>query len=158
MPVKDIIIHHCELDTDLFERYMKSNPPVSLLGRGLYVSTTALIPFLDYPGTHSLFTKNSFMLRLCIPRLRITAMLLKGIRAMAWGMKKRIPASAKEYFEGLDDMAGPQVDPKDVPTAFALPHQQRIVELLSDDGSEEMEKLGDQLATLIARWSSLSIV
>ena len=129
-----------------------------MLTRGLYVSTTALIPFLGDTRTHDLFTKNSYMLRTCIPHMRIAVLLFKGIQAMIWALKKRIPASAKVYFEGLDSMSGPQTDPKDVPTGFALPHQQEILELLSGDGNDEMQKLGDQLASLIARWSSLSII
>jgi hypothetical protein len=143
-----MIIQCCTSDTDLFERYMKSFPCVELLTRGIYISTSSLIPFLDDTKIHNLFSKNSMMLRLTLPHLPIAEVLLKGIQAVVWALEKPIPPSAKPYFEGF----GPDVIVEDLPVSFALPYAAEIVVKLEDDTTQQEFELG----ALIVRWSSLS--
>ncbi len=151
--IKQLCIRRCESDAKMVEQYLKVLPPDPLIARGLFVSLLILVTFLDDMGVHRLFTQSCHLLRSCIGLSPMVRLLIKAIQASAWSLKKEIPASARVYFEGLDEH---ETD-RDPPMSFVLPHRSEVRELLSAEGQREPHHLGVQLRTLISRWSDLSL-
>ena len=151
--VKQLCLLNCKSDTWAIERYMKALAPDPLLGRGLFVSLSILVPFLDDVEIHDIFTRDCFMLRACAGITPMVKLLLKGVQASAWALKKTLPKPARQCFDGLEQ----DEDDRDLPISFSLPHRDEIRELLSGEGDHDLPQLGVQLSTLVSRWSALSV-
>ncbi|KAI5459475.1 hypothetical protein BGZ63DRAFT_466108 [Mariannaea sp. PMI_226] len=150
--IKELCIDYCESDSKLIEQFMKSLTPDPLLGRALFVSLSILAPYLDEPKVKILFVRNSFMLRACLPITPMVKVLLKGVQATAWSLRKSIPVDARQYFQDLDEAGA-----TDLPVSFSLPHSNEIRALLSGEGEDGDSGLGVHLSTLVSRWSTLSV-
>jgi hypothetical protein len=119
---------------------------------------------------HELFTAGISKMRICLGGFQvITTLLLQGIQAIAWSMKKPIPAAATDHFRGL-----PTLEVDDIPLSIAPPQQKEILDSLMDeddvretaslDGSArntrnglQRAKIGIELSAIISRWAVLSV-
>lgn len=154
LSLKELCVRYCQSDCDAIEQYMKQRRPDPLLGRGLFVSLSNLAPLLDDTALHSLFVRQCAMLRACLFITPLVRVLLKGVQATVWALKKSIPMQARPYFEGLNEESQSN---QDLPIEFSIPHRDEMRRMLSGEAHENLDYLGVRLSDLASRWALLSV-
>jgi hypothetical protein len=152
------MLAHIKSDIEVLESHLKfwrqDNSPI----RHSFLILSNLVPFLNDPTTHILFTRASYLISLFLPYIPLTRFMMIGIEALAWRAKQVIPASARPYF---DDLSREPENFEDLPLTFVLPQQEDLQALLEDDVDGGIEngknQIGNQLGAIIARWSAITI-
>lgn len=150
--IRDLILETCRKDIELAEVYLQKWPMEAKISRLFYVALLPLVPLLDDPATHHLFTRGCLMMRLASRVVKIVGRVAQAIQALAWGLSKPIPPSARACFEDW----GQDTVEKDLPLSFVLPQQDEIGKLLATSGDDaHLESVEGQLAMLIEKWARL---
>ncbi|KAH6991268.1 hypothetical protein BKA56DRAFT_228047 [Ilyonectria sp. MPI-CAGE-AT-0026] len=149
--VKDVLLQTCRDDTTLAEVYLRKWPFNPMITRSLNLAMYNLIPVLEDPATHDLFTRECIMARMSARASKLGAHLLQAVQALAWAMKKPIPVAARPYLEDW----GPEAVEKDLPIAFVLPQLEDIKGILQSDNEADAAGVEDQLGFLIEKWSMM---
>ncbi|ROT35895.1 hypothetical protein SODALDRAFT_53529 [Sodiomyces alkalinus F11] len=150
--VKDLVLEHCRSDIELAEVYLQKWPYEAMSSRVLHVATQTLVPILDDPVTHDLFTRGCVMMRLASRVMKVMGRMLQAVQALAWALDKPIPVSARVY---LEDWGQDAVE-KDLPVSFVLPQREEIRKLLASGVEDtDVESLEGQLGVLIEKWAKL---
>lgn len=149
--VKDVLLQTCRDDTTLAEVYLRKWPFNPMITRSINLTMYNLIPVLEDPETHDLFTRECIMARMSARASKLGAHLLQAVQALAWAMKKPIPVAARPYLEDW----GPEAVEKDLPIAFVLPQLEDIKGILQSDNEADAAGVEDQLGFLIEKWSMM---
>ncbi|KAH7156707.1 hypothetical protein EDB81DRAFT_398435 [Dactylonectria macrodidyma] len=149
--VKDILLQTCEEDTTMAERYLRKWPFGAWVTRVIALTMLNLIPILDDPATHDLFTRDCKLSLLSTRATKLAGLLLQAALALAWAMKKPIPEAARPYVEDW----GPEAVEKDLPIAFSIPQLEEIKDMLASDPDVDATGVENQLAFLIEKWAAM---
>ncbi|KAH7122183.1 hypothetical protein B0J13DRAFT_157389 [Dactylonectria estremocensis] len=149
--VKDILLQTCREDTALAEMYLRKWPFSAMVTRVISLTMLNLIPILDDPKTHDLFTTDCKLSLLSTRATKLAGLLLQAALALAWAMKKQIPEAARPYLEDW----GPEAVAKDLPIAYVVPQLEEIKEMLASDPDADVTGVENHLAFLIEKWAAM---
>lgn len=119
----------------------------------LYHACITLIPSLDEALSQEIFTRAAIGLRrepLDLPGLVFP---IRGIEAVARGMRKRVPPVAKATFSAVKL----PVDTGDMLIEYGFPSQLAYVQRESDDTPDHHVDTRGRLGALIHRWNALTL-
>ncbi|KAK4160469.1 hypothetical protein QBC43DRAFT_219765 [Cladorrhinum sp. PSN259] len=158
---KAILLDLCATDVDILEFYASRwnfKDYSSIILCSAWSVTLTLVTLLDDPRAQELFTRGCVILGVIERDMTGVRIVMQGMLAMLWKTGKQIPPGASQYFAGLDTN---RRELKDVPFEFSLPVPevtQKLLDYEDDDDPEETTRLGADLASLLQKWSSLSVV
>lgn len=150
--VKGIIQQRCRTDVELLRCYMQKWGSLDcLVSRHAHICMHSLIPLLNDPATHPVFTMACMIARQATLNMKVMGYLLQGVQAFAWAMRKTIPESARPFLQGW----GAEAIVSDLPLAFVLPQQEDIKDAFAPDSRKVLREVEDQLGALIERWARI---
>lgn len=146
--VKDTILKHCKIDTELMERYFGTYPtgefsPMAFMGP--LNSGSALLPLMPDEGAQELFPRICRLMHTIAGRMPVARYVLKGWQAALWTRKLEIPGPALPYLQNPGDEKKEKL--AEMPTNLVVLHVGNTDEDL-DDG---------ELGFLLKKWSAMSI-
>ncbi|KAI9676603.1 MAG: hypothetical protein M1822_008317 [Bathelium mastoideum] len=153
--VKEHIIRHCELDTSIMERAMEAEFFTEwsvVVVCGVLNVLPHLVPLLQDPQAQSIFSRSCVITHALSNQLPILRILIRGVQGMAVSLGQRLPTTVQPVFQNLpqdDGLVG------DVPTAYQLPHPERMRNVILDE-SADATNVGIDLSLVIAKWSAIS--
>ncbi|KAI1810598.1 putative C6 transcription factor [Poronia punctata] len=149
--VKATILKHCEIDTELMERYFGTWPSEeysSMAFIGPLNSGTALMPLLPDERAQQLIPRICRLMHNLASRLPIARYVLRGWQAAFWARNLEIPGPARPYFDNLGEE---QTKLEEMPTSLVVAHVPNFEPDLAgkwDDG---------ELGFLLKQWSEMSL-
>jgi hypothetical protein len=152
----ELRVIHCQRIVETVERHFRSHLPgdySAMFLNALYHACVTLIPSLDEPTSQEIFTRAAVGLRrepLDLPGLVIP---IRGIEAVARGMKKRIPPVAMAAFHAVKVPA----DTGDVLIEYGFPLQLENIQKDGDKVSDHKVESMGRLSTLLHRWNALTL-
>ncbi|XPS68923.1 hypothetical protein M3J09_001203 [Ascochyta lentis] len=153
---EELRIAHCQRIVETVEHHFCTHLPghySAMFLNALYHACITLIPSLDDPVSQQIFTRAALGLRrepLDLPGLVFP---IRGIEAVARGMKKRIPPVAKASFIAIKEPA----DTGDVLIEYGFPPKLEFVQGEPGDAANNDGDTRGRLNALIHKWNALTL-
>ncbi|KAI1170404.1 putative C6 transcription factor [Nemania sp. FL0916] len=144
--VKEIILIHCTLDTDLLEKYFSiwtRHETSSMVITALLSTGIALLRLLPDEKAEEIFVRTCRLLHTFSPTVIVANYILTGWQAALSFMEVEIPQAALPYFQNLN--VGKD-GLRDIPSNLQ-------VALISRDQGEKKDEGGRELGELLLAWS-----
>ncbi|KZM20195.1 uncharacterized protein EKO05_0001136 [Ascochyta rabiei] len=154
--VDELRVTHCQRIVETVEHHFNTHLPghySAMFLNALYHACITLIPSLDDPLSQQIFTRAAIGLRrepLDLPGLVFP---IRGIEAVARGMKKRIPPAAKASFIAIKE----PIDTGDILIEYGFPSKLEYVQNGPEDASKSDGDTRGRLNALIHRWNALTL-
>jgi hypothetical protein len=147
---QDLRILHCQRIIALVEEHFRTQIPgdySTFFLSGLFNVCLTLVPSLASLVSAELFTRAVMVLNRTVVDLPGMRQILRGIQAVVWGMKNKIPEAARASFENIE----PPSNSVEVNKEWGFP---QLEYLQSDPGAAvgNLQNVGGSLGKMIELW------
>ena len=154
--VMSMLLKHCALSAEVMVKFFQTWNGKECTGMVIFGPLNAastLIPLLHDNQSQVLFTTLCSLMRTIAGDMPLAEYVMQGWQALAWLMKKGIPASALPYLQNTGEE---RARLKDVAASLLLMQPYDMREFL-EEVSEGADKVELELGLLLAKWSALSV-
>jgi hypothetical protein len=143
-------IMHCQRIITLVENHFRDHLAgdySTFFLAGLFHACLTLVPSLCSVISAELFTRAAMLLHRTVVDLPGMRQILRGLRAVVWGMRKSLPDEAKASFEHME----PPSDTVEVSREWGFP----LLEYLQsepDAGVKDLQNLQGRIGEMIQLW------